>query len=195
MTDECRISCRSWERRRRRRPTHAAGEFRMELTGRPVELLIFDWDGTLADSAAMIVNAMQSAIRGLGLPPRLDVQIRELIGLGLNEGLQSSYPEMDIPELRRLLDSYRTQWLSEGGGEAPLFAGARGDTGPAWAGLHRIAVATGEIRRGLDRVGLGTMPNCAGWSASAARRRDGVQAQSLMLSEILRKRPCPPIQP
>lgn len=115
------------------------------------KLLIFDWDGTLADSAGQIVSAMQAAIRGLKLPERSDESIRELIGLGLDEGLQRLYPELELPGLRRLLDGYRARWLSEGAGEAALFAGAL----EAVRALHdsgfRIAIATGKSRRGLDR--------------------------------------------
>jgi len=48
-----------------------------------IELLVFDWDGTLADSAASIVNAMQVAINELALMPRTDTDIRQIIGLGL----------------------------------------------------------------------------------------------------------------
>jgi phosphoglycolate phosphatase len=121
------------------------------MDGLKYRLLIFDWDGTLADSAAQIVNAMQTAIRGLNLPPRPDESIRELIGLGLNEGLQRLYPELEVEGLRRLLDGYRAKWLAEGAGEAPLFEGAL----DALRGLHeagyRLSVATGKSRRGLDR--------------------------------------------
>ncbi len=116
-----------------------------------VQLLIFDWDGTLADSAAQIVAAMQGAIRGLGLPAREDEAIRELIGLGLNEGLQKLYPELDLEWLRRLLDGYRARWLSEGAGEAPLFAGALQAIETLHEAGFRIAIATGKSRRGLDR--------------------------------------------
>ncbi len=115
------------------------------------KLLIFDWDGTLADSAAQIVGAMQAAIEGLKLPPRSDESIRELIGLGLNEGLQRLYPELELAGLRALLDGYRANWLAEGAGEAPLFPGAL----DALCALHesgwRVAIATGKSRRGLDR--------------------------------------------
>ncbi|TJY61189.1 HAD family hydrolase [Sinimarinibacterium sp. CAU 1509] len=118
---------------------------------RDVRLLIFDWDGTLADSAGQIVGAMQKAITGLGLPPRSDESIRELIGLGLNEALQRLYPELEVDGLRGLLDGYRARWLSEGAGEAPLFDGAL----DALRALHRkglrIVIATGKSRRGLDR--------------------------------------------
>ncbi|MFC4251984.1 MAG: HAD family hydrolase [Sinimarinibacterium flocculans] len=115
------------------------------------ELLIFDWDGTLADSAGQIVSAMQGAIDGLGLPPRSDESIRELIGLGLNDALARLYPELELSGLRALLDGYRAKWLSEGAGEARLFDGAF----EAVADLHRqgcrIVIATGKSRRGLDR--------------------------------------------
>jgi len=116
-----------------------------------IKLVIFDWDGTLADSAAQIVGAMQRAITALKLPPRSDQAIGELIGLGLNDALLRLYPDADLGHLRRLLDSYRAQWLAEGAGEAPLFAGALG----ALRDLHgdglRLAIATGKSRRGLDR--------------------------------------------
>lgn len=116
-----------------------------------VKLLIFDWDGTLADSAAQIVGAMQAAIAGLGLPPRSDAAIRDLIGLGLNEGLQRLYPELELAGLRALLDGYRAKWLAEGAGEAPLFAGALESVRALHADGFRIAIATGKSRRGLDR--------------------------------------------
>ncbi|MEW6168578.1 MAG: HAD-IA family hydrolase [Pseudomonadota bacterium] len=114
-------------------------------------LLIFDWDGTLADSAGQIVGAMQAAILGLGLPPREDAAIRELIGLGLNEGLQRLYPELELQALRALLDGYRAKWLSEGAGEAPLFAGALAALQELHGVGFRLAIATGKSRRGLDR--------------------------------------------
>lgn len=115
------------------------------------KVLIFDWDGTLSDSAAMIVGAMQRAATDLKLPPRSDESIRELIGLGLNEALAMLYPEIELPHLYGLLQGYRAQWLSEGAGEAPLFEGAL----EALQNLHecgyQIAIATGKSRKGLDR--------------------------------------------
>jgi phosphoglycolate phosphatase len=119
--------------------------------GHQHQLLIFDWDGTLSDSAAQIVNAMQGAIRGLSLPPRSDESIRELIGLGINEALGRLYPEIELPHLQSLLSGYRAKWLSEGAGEAPLFAGALDALKALHAAGHHIAIATGKSRKGLDR--------------------------------------------
>lgn len=121
------------------------------MEGHDVRLIIFDWDGTLSDSAAHIVSAMQAAITALDLPPRSDQAIRELIGLSLDDGLGILYPDLDIPSLRRLLDGYRGHWLAEGQGEAPLFAGALPALEALAAGGHQLAVATGKSRKGLDR--------------------------------------------
>lgn len=159
-----------------------------------VRLLIFDWDGTLADSAAQIVGAMQSAIAGLGLPSRSDAAIRDLIGLGLNEGLQRLYPELELQGLRALLDGYRARWLSEGAGEAPLFAGALDSVRRLHAAGFRIAIATGKSRRGLDRslahhrelAGLVVNSRCADETVSKPDPR--------MLYELLRDEALDPAQ-
>ncbi len=126
----------------------------MTLALRPYDLLIFDWDGTLSDSAQLIVDSMQGAIAALGLPAREDQQIRELIGLSLADGMRILFPELDQVALHGLLDGYRQQWLSPRGGgsmEAPLFSGADAAlTALAGAG-YGLAVATGKSRVGLDR--------------------------------------------
>ena len=71
----------------------------MSLSSRRYDLLIFDWDGTLSDSAQLIADAMQGAIATLKLPPRSDQQIRELIGLSLSDGMRILFPELDQAEL------------------------------------------------------------------------------------------------
>jgi phosphoglycolate phosphatase len=116
--------------------------------------LIFDWDGTLSDSAQLIVDTMQQAITGLGLAARNDDQIRELIGLGLADGMRRLYPEMDTPTLLQLLEQYRKHWLSSGGqgpAEAPLFDGALAALETLHRQGHRLAIATGKSRVGLNR--------------------------------------------
>ena len=97
---------------------------------------------------------MQQAIVGLGLAPRDDAQIRELIGLGLADGMRRLYPEMDTPTLLALLEGYRRNWLASGGAgpaEAPLFAGAHDALQQLYAQGHQLAIATGKSRPGLNR--------------------------------------------
>lgn len=126
----------------------------MSPSQRPYDLLIFDWDGTLSDSAQQIVDAMQGAIAALGLPPREDQKIRELIGLSLSDGLRLLFPDIDQAELHTLLAGYRQQWLAPSGGgmaEAPLFAGSELTLNNLHAEGYGLAVATGKSRIGLNR--------------------------------------------
>lgn len=157
-------------------------------TTRPYDLLIFDWDGTLSDSAQLIADAMQGAIAALKLPARSDQQIRELIGLSLDEGMRRLFPELDAAEVMNLLSGYRRQWLSPTGGgmaEPPLFAGASAALEALSAGGYQLAVATGKSRIGLDR----SFRHFAGLHAMLAvtRTADETAAKPdpLMLKEIL----------
>ena len=118
---------------------------------RRVDLLIFDWDGTLADSAAQIVQSMQSAIDALKLPPRTDHEIRDLIGLGMHDVLTRLFPELHQGDLMALLAQYREAYLSKLPPEAPLFAGALEALQRLHADGYRLAVATGKSRAGLRR--------------------------------------------
>ena len=50
-----------------------------------IKVLVFDWDGTLADSTATIVDAMNQAITDLKLDEIESNKIKNVIGLGLDE--------------------------------------------------------------------------------------------------------------
>ena len=49
---------------------------------RPFDLIVFDWDGTLVDSAAQIVASVQAAAVEMGWSPPTDAAVRNIIGLG-----------------------------------------------------------------------------------------------------------------
>ncbi|MEK7737622.1 MAG: HAD hydrolase-like protein, partial [Pseudomonadota bacterium] len=59
------------------------------------ELIVFDWDGTLMDSAAAIVASIQASCRDLAIAPPSDDQARHIIGLGLQDALRGALPELD----------------------------------------------------------------------------------------------------
>lgn len=125
---------------------------------RPFELIVFDWDGTLMDSAAEIVTAMQRAIQDIGLPERDGDRMRELIGLGLNDVLSRLFPELDTIRVRELLTAYRRRYTAPGGESRP-FVGAPEALRALHDAGYQLAIATGKSRRGLDRnlaeTGLG----------------------------------------
>lgn len=115
------------------------------------DLLVFDWDGTLMDSAGTIVYSIQSASRDVGLPVPTEDEARHIIGLGLNEAVAALFPDLHPADFDPLLDRYRHYFQAQDK-EIPLFSGVE----DALAELHGqgflLAVATGKSRRGLDRV-------------------------------------------
>ena len=60
------------------------------------DLIVFDWDGTLMDSTAVIAGSIQAACRDLGLTVPDDEATRHVIGLGLSQALRHAVP--DAPE-------------------------------------------------------------------------------------------------
>ena len=60
------------------------------------DLIVFDWDGTLLDSAAAIVHAIQHACVDIGVPPPDDATARSVIGLGLIDALARAVPSLPV---------------------------------------------------------------------------------------------------
>ena len=114
-------------------------------------LLVFDWDGTLADSAAIIVEAIQLACADLGLPIPTDAAARYVIGLGLHDALRHVTPTLAEEDYPALSARYRVHYLNRDP-EIPLFAGTEMLLSSLKARGHVLAVATGKSRRGLDRA-------------------------------------------
>src|SRR5262249_61269207 len=56
------------------------------------KLIVFDWDGTVIDSPAAIVECMQEASRELGLPVPEAWRGSHLIGLGLDAAVRVLAP-------------------------------------------------------------------------------------------------------
>lgn len=121
------------------------------VTDRRYDLLIFDWDGTLMDSASEIVATMQKAIQETGLPERSPDQLRDLIGLGLEETIDHLFPQLDPKRVRDWLSQYRQRYLSPSS-RAPLFEAVQVTLEQLLASGYELAVATGKGRRGLDRA-------------------------------------------
>lgn len=115
------------------------------------ELLVFDWDGTLMDSAPAIVESIQESCRDLGLPVPPRERAAHVIGLGLKDALVYAVPELPVADYGKLAERYRHHYLARDPG-IELFPGVR----EMLVGLKQrgylLAVATGKSRVGLDRV-------------------------------------------
>lgn len=116
------------------------------------QLIIFDWDGTLMDSEGEILACMRAAIHDLGLEPRTDTQMKNIIGLGLQEALRTLYPQGSNDELVQLTARYRHHFLEVKREPSQLFAGVQEMIEELHEAGHFLAIATGKGRQGLNRV-------------------------------------------
>lgn len=119
------------------------------------QLIVFDWDGTLMDSTAHIVQCMQGAITQLELAPLKNNTIKHIIGLGLNEAAEALYPNIDSNTINKLADAYRQIWLSDPQ-DIPLFDNAFPLIQQLSEQDYFLGVATGKSRKGLDKVLVST---------------------------------------
>ncbi len=117
-----------------------------------IRLVIFDWDGTLADSTGAIVRAMQHAAPICGLPVPEPAAVLDIIGLGLPEAIFRIWPEIDAAQMAALRDAYSRHYIAEAEYSSRLFPGVEATLSELRGyGMH-LAVATGKSRRGLDRA-------------------------------------------
>jgi phosphoglycolate phosphatase len=123
----------------------------------PLRLILFDVDGTLADSQNAIATAMSSAFAGVGLAVPAHSEIIAIVGLSLPLAMGALAPAADAQTQAQLVEGYKRAYMDKrlkaGAGHSPLFAGAfetlmRLNAVPEYL----LGVATGKSQRGLDAL-------------------------------------------
>lgn len=112
------------------------------------KLLVFDWDGTIIDSASTIATCIQDASRELGLEVPDHERASHVIGLGLHEAMRIAVPGLPAERYPEFVASYRKHFLVRKDA-MQLFAGMRALL-EELSKKHLLAIATGKSRRGLD---------------------------------------------
>ena len=115
------------------------------------DLLIFDWDGTLMDSAGVIVDSIQRACADIGVPTPSDRASRQIIGLGLVQALQTLLPGLPADDYPRLVERYRHHYFGRDE-QIPLFEGVASGLRELSEQGFQLAVATGKSHAGLSRA-------------------------------------------
>lgn len=115
------------------------------------DLIVFDWDGTLMDSTAAISGAIQRACADLGLTVPSREQASYVIGLGLEDALRHTAPDLPPADYPRLVAAYRKHYfaLDE---QLVLFDGVLDLLHELKSAGYNLAVATGKSRIGLARA-------------------------------------------
>jgi len=115
------------------------------------DLIVFDWDGTVMDSTAVISGSIQAACRDLGLNVPDDETARHVIGLGLEQALRYAVPGLSVAMYPDLVTRYRHHFLAQDE-NIPLFEGARETIAELHAAGYWLGVATGKSNVGLSRA-------------------------------------------
>ncbi len=115
---------------------------------------MFDCDGTLVDSQANIVRAMQESFARLDLAPPPPHAVRRVVGLSLLEAMQALLPDADHRQHAALAEDYKSAFQRLRADRRldpePLFEGIRPLLDGLLADGWQLAVATGKSDRGLN---------------------------------------------
>ncbi len=116
---------------------------------RQFDLIVWDWDGTIANSTGMIVNAIVKAAEQVELPTLDPQAASNIIGLGLKESIYALYGDIPAAQAQALAAQYTVNYYA-GESEIPLFEGAKETIIELNRRGFKLAVATGKGRRGLN---------------------------------------------
>ena len=121
-----------------------------------MQLIMFDMDGTLIDTQALIAEQMAAAFASLELVPPTPAEVRQIIGLSLPIAIGQLARTDDLTLIEGLVGQYRALYkatLEQDVDREPLYPGAR-------AALDRLrerpntilGVATGKGLNGVTRI-------------------------------------------
>lgn len=123
------------------------------MTQRPrhYELIVFDWDGTLYDSTRIIVRCIQAAVVEVGGARPSDERAAWVIGLSLGQALAHAAPDVPKDRYPALSAAYRAHY-DRHQNDLALFDGVLPMLDALAKRGHKLAVATGKSRSGLDHA-------------------------------------------
>ncbi|NEX14361.1 MAG: HAD family hydrolase [Prosthecochloris sp.] len=114
------------------------------------QLLVFDFDGTLADSEASIMHALQLVARDLGLSGVDRLRARKSIGLPLRDTIAMGL-DLEPEEASRAVELYRMHYNEVAFGSTRLFPGVK-DTLDFLRQDFLLAVASSKSSQGLKSM-------------------------------------------
>ncbi len=118
-----------------------------------VKLAVFDCDGTLLDSQANIIAAMDACFAENGLTPPPANATRRIVGLSLPEAMAQLLPSADADFHGKLADEYKRCYQRMRADRAlalePLYEGTLDTMARLEADGWLLGVATGKSDRGL----------------------------------------------
>ena len=113
------------------------------------DLIVFDWDGTLFDSTAIITRCIQAAVEDVGGKRPTREQASHVIGLNLMEALAHAAPDVPKDQYPLLGERYRHHFFAQQE-EIHLFDGVIDLLLELRRQNYWVTIGTGKSRKGLD---------------------------------------------
>jgi phosphoglycolate phosphatase len=119
------------------------------------KLAVFDVDGTLVDSRASILMALQEAAANVGLEAPTYDDVRQIVGLSLIEAIEQMRPDLSRPLVESYAHEYKQAFVrfhADPDFHEALYSHADTCVRALKEGGWLLGVATGKSRRGVERM-------------------------------------------
>ena len=110
-----------------------------------LRLIVFDWDGTLADSVGPIIRCKQFLAQTYELPEPPEALIKEVLGTDFNEAMKRCFPNTSDDLLEKIKQEFK-QLMQQEGYQANLFSGVREMLAALKGQGITLAIATSKSR-------------------------------------------------
>ncbi len=119
-----------------------------------LKIAVFDVDGTLVDSRAKIHQVLAEAATVLGHEPPTYDEARQIVGLSLFEAVRAMRPALNDAQVMAYVEAYKAVYIQQvsAGARDVLYDGAQGLLSMLKDGGWLLGMATGNSRRGVDRL-------------------------------------------
>ena len=88
------------------------------------DMVIFDWDGTLMDSTAKIIESIRSSAAIANMPAPSEAQIKSIIGLSMPEVMRLLFPQVEPHAYEHFFQVYWHHYSEINLTPSPRFDGA-----------------------------------------------------------------------
>lgn len=114
------------------------------------DTVIFDLDGTLADTLPDVAHSINGARERMGFGPIPESQVRRAVGPGREEFIQIIFPEVDCPDDKAFLSNFRDIYWHRCLRTTTLFPGMEDVL--IQLKDHNLAVATNKPMRFSEKI-------------------------------------------
>lgn len=115
-----------------------------------LKLLVFDWDGTLADSVGKIIECKQTLSTKHNLPTPTDQTVKQVLGMDFDTAIRRCFPTADDQQFASIKKQYEEIMLDPNF-DPPLFAQTQAVLTELKKQNFKLAIATAKNKAELLR--------------------------------------------